>query len=119
MTALRRPLSPQVDALLSRLHILQERIGNTEHLVNLDLDAKRNALVAYTLGIDLILMAFELHMAVSGRAWAAAATNAACRQTSPALLWGWGRRSRRRCRSQEVLPPTPLLLPRRSRRFSE
>lgn len=49
-------LSLQVDALLSRLHILQERIGNTEHLVNLDLDAKRNALVAYTLGIDLILM---------------------------------------------------------------
>ena len=35
----------QVDSLLSRLDILQERISNTEHLVNLDLDSKRNALV--------------------------------------------------------------------------
>lgn len=34
----------QVDSALSRLKILQERIINTEHLVNLDLDSKRNAL---------------------------------------------------------------------------
>lgn len=56
----------QVDSLLSRLTILQERITNTEHLVNLDLDAKRNALVSLGLFIDLLLMGFEIHMAVTG-----------------------------------------------------
>ncbi|KAI7836466.1 hypothetical protein COHA_009683 [Chlorella ohadii] len=79
----------QVDSSLSRLKILQasgscecsscgesgacransmsqERIVNTEHLVNLDLDAKRNALVALSLAVDLLLMMFEVHMAVTG-----------------------------------------------------
>jgi magnesium transporter len=56
----------QVDSLLSRLTILQERITNTEHLVNLDLDSKRNALVALSLFIDILLMGFEIHMTVTG-----------------------------------------------------
>lgn len=56
----------QVDSSLSRLQILQERIRNTEHLVNLDLDSKRNALVALGLAVDLLLMCFEIHMAVTG-----------------------------------------------------
>ena len=110
------PLPPQVDSSLSRLKILQERISNTEHLVNLDLDSKRNALVgaavlgarcqtdtipecaqesacnaalpcpcpapalpccpllpcrvqvALGLAVDLLLMMFEVHMAVTGGA---------------------------------------------------
>ena len=32
------------------LNLLQERITNTEHLVSLDLDGKRNALVAMQVG---------------------------------------------------------------------
>ncbi|KAL6768249.1 hypothetical protein ACKKBF_B38390 [Auxenochlorella protothecoides x Auxenochlorella symbiontica] len=55
----------QVDALLSRLALLQERIAATEHLVNLDLDARRNQLVSLGLAIDLLLMAFECHMALT------------------------------------------------------
>ncbi|KFM23044.1 Magnesium transporter MRS2-4 [Auxenochlorella protothecoides] len=36
-----------------------------EHLVNLDLDARRNQLVSLGLAIDLLLMAFECHMALT------------------------------------------------------
>ncbi len=53
---------PQVDSLLSKLGILQERISNTQRLVNLDLDSKRNSLVALGLLVDLVLMMFETHM---------------------------------------------------------
>lgn len=49
----------QVDSILSRLSILQERITNTEHLVNLDLDAKRNSLVALGLLTDLLMLVLE------------------------------------------------------------
>ncbi|KAK2076386.1 hypothetical protein QBZ16_000911 [Prototheca wickerhamii] len=55
----------QVDALLSRLALLQERIAATEHMVNLDLDSRRNQLVSLGLAIDLLLMAFECHMAIT------------------------------------------------------
>ncbi|KDD71435.1 hypothetical protein H632_c5033p0, partial [Helicosporidium sp. ATCC 50920] len=55
----------QVDALLSRLSILAERIRANEHFVNLDLDSRRNQLVALSLAIDLVLMAFECHMVVT------------------------------------------------------
>jgi hypothetical protein len=55
-------LLQQVDSLLSRLTLVQERIRNTEHLVNLDLDSKRNALVGLGLVIDVVLMACEVHM---------------------------------------------------------
>ncbi len=50
----------QTDSLVSRLRALQERIRNTEHLVNLDLDSKRNSLVALGLVLDIVLVAFEV-----------------------------------------------------------
>ncbi|RMZ54161.1 hypothetical protein APUTEX25_005317, partial [Auxenochlorella protothecoides] len=45
--------------------LARERIAATEHLVNLDLDARRNQLVSLGLAIDLLLMAFECHMALT------------------------------------------------------
>jgi len=54
-----------VDSLLSRLRSLQDRISSTRHVVNLDLDAKRNSLVALGLVIDVMLMAYEMHMSVT------------------------------------------------------
>ncbi|GAB4818599.1 hypothetical protein N2152v2_005645 [Parachlorella kessleri] len=56
----------QVDSLLSKLGIMQERIRNTQHLVNLDLDSKRNSLVALGLLVDLVLMMFETQMVFTG-----------------------------------------------------
>lgn len=56
----------QVDSLLSKVGILQERISNTQRLVNLDLDSKRNSLVALGLLVDLVLMCFEAHMVFTG-----------------------------------------------------
>jgi magnesium transporter len=56
----------QTDSLVSRLRALQERIRNTEHLVNLDLDSKRNSLVALGLVLDIVLVAFEVRCALRG-----------------------------------------------------
>jgi magnesium transporter len=55
----------QSDSLLSRLRSLQQSISRTQHLLNLDLDSKRNALVALGLIIDVVLAAFEVHMTVT------------------------------------------------------
>lgn len=55
-TPLAAPAPQQVDSLLSRLRILQEKIRNTEHLVSLDLGQKRNSLVAVGLVIDVGLI---------------------------------------------------------------
>ena len=66
----------QVDSSLSRLKILQERISNTEHLVNLDLDSKRNALVS-SVGESVGVRASWENVASRGptSTWTASATH--------------------------------------------
>ena len=79
-----------MDSLLSRLDILSERIRASEHLVNLDLDSKRNALVALGLALDLLLVGFEAHMVITGGAARGGCPPACCPLGRlPACMAGW------------------------------
>lgn len=54
-------LFPQVEFLLSGLFQLKERIDDTEDLINIELDHRRNELVS----LDLLVTIGELHLNLS------------------------------------------------------
>ena len=56
----------QVGQILSRLAVLKERIDDTEDLVNVQLDARRNELVALNLVVTLEMTAFAFVSLVGG-----------------------------------------------------
>eukprot|EP00891_Asterochloris_glomerata_P003934 jgi/Astpho2/3934/fgenesh1_pg.00063_%23_10_t len=56
----------QVDTVLSRLIALKERIEGTEALIEIDLDHRRNELVAFDLVMTMVTVAFALVSAMSG-----------------------------------------------------
>ena len=56
----------QVGQILSRLAVLKERIDDTEDLVNVQLDARRNELVALNLVVTLAMTAFGFVSMIGG-----------------------------------------------------
>lgn len=56
----------QVGQILSRLAVLKERIDDTEDLVNVQLDARRNELVALNLVVTLAMTAFAFVSMIGG-----------------------------------------------------
>ena len=56
----------QVGQILSRLAVLKERIDDTEDLVNVQLDARRNELVALNLIVTLAMTAFAFVSMIGG-----------------------------------------------------
>lgn len=56
----------QVGHILSRLAVLKERIDDTEDLVNVQLDARRNELVALNLVVTLAMTAFGFVSMIGG-----------------------------------------------------
>ncbi|DBB07428.1 TPA: hypothetical protein ACH3X3_008910 [Trebouxia sp. C0006] len=56
----------QVDSVLSRLTALKERIEGTEALIEIDLDHRRNELVAFDLVLTMVTLSFTLVGALAG-----------------------------------------------------
>lgn len=56
----------RADLLLRRLNILDERVDDTEDLLELDLDQRRNELVALNLLVASIAMSFGFSAAIAG-----------------------------------------------------
>mmetsp|Transcript_13639 Transcript_13639/g.34420 ORF Transcript_13639/g.34420 Transcript_13639/m.34420 type:complete len:345 (-) Transcript_13639:346-1380(-) len=56
----------QVDFSMSRLVILKERIDNTEDLINIELDSRRNELVALEVILTTLTLVFSIISAVGG-----------------------------------------------------
>lgn len=56
----------QTDNLVSRLAIAKDKVTDTEDLISLDLDHRRNELVALNLVVNCIMLMFALVSAVTG-----------------------------------------------------